>query len=301
MSPRPSGSSGPHFQRRTRQSVTRPATTASPCACTNGRLGRVVTQSLPRASGPFGPAPPSGGVVVLTALDLECAAVCRYVSGRWSFTHPAGTIFEMGKLTGTDIDVAVTVVGCGTSAAAVLTERAIAAFQPRALFFTGVAGALKSSIRLGDVVVATKIYGYHGGRADRDEFRFHPEAWEAPHRLEQLARQVGREGTWHGQDPAPAVHFKPIASGDVVLNSRTTSLATQIDRNFSDAVAIEMESAGAAKAGHLYTAPILTVRGISDKADGAKRAADRAGWQDVAAGNAAAFLAALIARVPVRT
>ncbi|GIJ47578.1 purine phosphorylase [Virgisporangium aliadipatigenens] len=270
------------------------------CACVSARRGRVVTQVVAQATAPVGPAPPSGGVVVLTALDHECAAVCEYVTGRWSFIHAAGTIFEVGKLTGTDVDVAVTVVGCGTAAAAVLTERAIAAFQPRALFFTGVAGALKPSVRLGDVVVATKIYGYHGGRADRDEFRFHPDAWEAPHRLEQLARQVGREGGWHADDPGPTVHFKPIASGDVVLNSRTTPLATQIDRNFNDAVAIEMESAGAAKAGHLYTAPILTVRGISDKADGAKHVADRAGWQEVAARNAAAFLAALIARVPVR-
>jgi hypothetical protein len=36
------------------------------------------------------------------------------------------------------------------------------------------------------------------------------------------------------------------------------------------------------------------IRGASDQANGDKDAADRAGWQDVAAANAAAFAAALI-------
>lgn len=93
------------------------------------------------------------------------------------------------------------------------------------------------------------------------------------------------------------MHFGPIASGDVLLNSRDTPLARQLDSTYNDALAVEMESAGSAKAAQLRDVPMLTVRGISDKADGDKHAADRAGWQEIAALNAAAFAASLIGRL----
>jgi nucleoside phosphorylase len=215
--------------------------------------------------------------------------------------HPAGTIFEVGRIAGSPARVAVAVVGTGTAAAAVMAERAIDEFHPEVVLFVGVAGALKRSVRLGDIVVATKVYGYHGGKADRSRFRARPEAWEAPHHLEQLARHVARAGSWTsfiergGQRSLPQVHFKPIAAGDVVLNSRSAALTRQLQRDYSDAAAIEMESAGAAKAGQLRRVPTMTVRGISDLADGAKHVADQAGWQLIAAANAAAFSIALLA------
>src|SRR5580698_6755966 len=59
-----------------------------------------------------------------------------------------------------------------------------------------------------------------------------------------------------------------------------------------------MESAGVAKAGQLSRSlPVLTIRGISDKADGAKHAADAAGLQAIAAGHAAAFALAIAAEL----
>ncbi len=73
------------------------------------------------------------------------------------------------------------------------------------------------------------------------------------------------------------------------------------------AVAVDMESVGVACAGHLNGSfPVLSIRGISDLADGAKAATDRAGWQNVAAGNAAAFAVALVTAIlskaePVQT
>lgn len=91
------------------------------------------------------------------------------------------------------------------------------------------------------------------------------------------------------------MHFRPIAAGEVVLNSRTSPLAEQLRRTYNDAAAIEMESAGVFGAGHLNRSwPVLTIRGISDRADGAKHIADKAGLQTVAAANAAAFAFALV-------
>jgi nucleoside phosphorylase len=191
--------------------------------------------------------------------------------------------------------VALAVTGEGNVGAAVLAERAIAMFQPRALLCVGVAGCLKSDIALGDIVVATKVYALHGGRDHGDGFMARPKAWQPSHELEQLARYVARTGTWTHllpPDPAgrlPIVHFKPIASGEVVLNASDTLLTARLRDTYDDAAAVEMESAGVAQAAHLNRSlPVLTVRGISDRADPGKHL-DGVRWQHVAAGHAAAF------------
>lgn len=250
-------------------------------------------------SGPVSAAPV---IVVLTALELEYQAVRQSLVDCRRADHPAGTVFEVGRPAGSRGLVALAVTGEGNTAAAILAERAITMFQPRALIFVGVAGALHNDLQLGDVVVATKVYAYHGGSVQPDGFLARPRAWEAPHQLNQLARHVSRSAAWATGLPAgrpvPRVHFRPVAAGEVVLNSRDDPLSTQLRFTYGDAAAIEMESAGVAQAAHLNGAlPMLTVRGISDKADGEKHAADGRGWQPAAAANAAAFALAVIAEL----
>ncbi|ANZ39522.1 hypothetical protein BBK82_29215 [Lentzea guizhouensis] len=231
-------------------------------------------------------------VVVLTALESEYAAVRDHLEGPAVRRHATGTRFEVGRIRGGTGRVALANAGAGNQPAAVLAERAIAEFRPRAVFFAGIAGALHDDLDLGAVVVATKVYGYHGGFEGENGFGARPQAWEADHELEQIARSVSRDGRWR-LPTAPRVHFRPIAAGAVVLNSRITPSAQVLREHYSDAAAVELESAGTAKAAHLNRAPFLAVRGISDKADGRKHETDRAGWQSVAAGNAAAFTIAV--------
>jgi nucleoside phosphorylase len=244
-------------------------------------------------------------VVVLTALDLEYHAVRQCLHGVRVRSHPSGTLFEVGQLPEGAGAVAMAVTGEGNVGAAVLAERAIAMFAPRAMLCVGVAGGLRPDIALGDVVVATKVYALHGGRVHDKGFVARPRAWHASHELEQVAKLVARSGTWTNfiepdsglpSVAQPVVHFKPIASGEVVVNGRDESMTGHLRDVFDDAVAVEMESAGIAHAAHLNGAlPVLTVRGISDHADSAKHANDAAGWQHVAAGHAAAFTIATLA------
>lgn len=253
-------------------------------------------------------------VILLTALDLEFQAVRRHLQQTRTRAHPAGTLFETGQLTDAPGSVCLGVTGEGNLSAAIVAERAIAVFRPAALICVGVAGSLRSDIALGDIVVGTKIYAFHSGREIDDEFLARPRAWHASHELEQFARQTARTGNWtrliHG--PAnpkptasrpPAVHFKPIASGEVLLTATGTPLNALLRSTYDDAAAIEMESAGIAHAAHLNRSlPTLSVRGISDNANSLKHAADKAGWQHAAADRAAAFsvwLAALILRLQI--
>ncbi|WP_438453243.1 5'-methylthioadenosine/S-adenosylhomocysteine nucleosidase [Streptomyces asiaticus] len=237
----------------------------------------------------------SDSLVVLTALDVEYEAVRAHLVEPRPRLHPAGTLFEVGRLDGTPWRVALAELGDGNQGAAVLTERAITMFGPRAVAFVGVAGALKGDIQLGDVVMATHVYAYHGGKDEDGGFHSRPRVWPVRQELDQLARYARRSGTWTGllgQCPPgttrPAVHLKPVAAGEVVLNSADSPLRRQLRRNYQDAAAIEMEGAGVTQAAHLNAAlPALIVRGISGRADGKKYDADAEGWQSRAARHAA--------------
>ncbi len=243
----------------------------------------------------------SNSVVILTALDVEYEAVRRRLSEPELYRHPTGTRFEVGTLPGGACRVALALVGKGNHASAVLAERAINEFDPVAMLFVGVAGGLWPDIALGDVVFGTHVYAYHGGTSEDDGLKARPRVWEVPHEVHQVAHHLARSGGWqdHRAEHASAarVRFGAIAAGEVVHDSRISYEARWIRQHYNDALAIEMEAAGVAQAGHLNGSPVAVVRGISDRADGTKAASDGANGQARAAANAAAFAATLAAQL----
>lgn len=243
-------------------------------------------------------------IVFLTALSLEYDAIHAHLTDARSHIDPDGTRYAIGGLPGAGCRVALALIGEGNLAAAALAGRAIQDFKPRTLMLVGIAGGLTDDAAVGDVVVATRVHAYQGGREESDVFRPRPRGWPVAHGLEQLAREVAQSGAWTAPLPdatgesVPRVHFKPLVSGDVVLDSRTSPLAGLIAKYYSDAIAIDMESAGVAEAAHRKNFhQAITIRGISDAADGAKRHIDAAGWQSRAAAHAAAFAVTLAQRI----
>ncbi|QFQ98141.1 5'-methylthioadenosine/S-adenosylhomocysteine nucleosidase [Streptomyces phaeolivaceus] len=232
-------------------------------------------------------------VVILTALNLEYEAVRRKLAGPQLHRHERGTRFEVGTVQGTSCRVALGLANKGNHSAAVIAERAIQQFSPVAVLFVGVAGALWDTARLGDVVMATHVYAYHGGTSEDDGLKARPRVWETAHGISQLASHLARVNDWADYAPshgrAPHVHFGAIAAGEVVQNSTISAEARWIRQHYNDALAIEMEAAGVAQAGHLNGAPVAIIRGISDRADGTKGSAEDRNWQPRAAASAAAF------------
>lgn len=237
-------------------------------------------------------------VVVLTALDLEYKAVRQHLKDIEQHRHGTGTRFEIGTVDGTDCRIAVGLVGVGNSNSAVLAERAIQQFSPVAALFVGVAGAVWDSTPLGQVVVADRVFAYQGGTSEDDGFKARPSEWKTSHHLSQLAHHLERSGAWAARLPLdarmsdgdrPSVTFGAIAAGEVVLNSRVSVEARRLHKHYNNATAIEMEAAGIAHAGHLNSAPVAIIRGISDRADGEKSSANDGTWQPRAAAHAAAF------------
>ncbi|POX62053.1 purine phosphorylase [Streptomyces sp. Ru62] len=232
-------------------------------------------------------------VVILTALNVEYQAVRRKLAGPQVHRHKRGTLFEVGTVQGTSCRIALGLTNKGNHSAAVIAERAIQEFSPVAVLFVGVAGALWDTARLGDVVMATHVYAYHGATSEDDGTKARPRVWETAHGVSQLGSHLARANDWaddtSGHGRAPQVRFGAIAAGEVVQNSKISAEARWIRQHYNDALAIEMEAAGVAQAGHLNGAPVAIIRGISDRADGTKSSANDRNWQPRAAANAAAF------------
>jgi nucleoside phosphorylase len=252
-----------------------------------------------------------GRAVILTALGLECDAVRAWLVNPQLQVHRSGTRYEFGPLkdSGSAWEVVLAEIGEGNQAVATLTSQAIDTFDPDLVLFVGVAGSLVDSVQLGDVVVATRVDAYHGGKEVARRFLARPVTWPAAWPLEQAARQARRERRWLArldEPPSqlvevlasrpPEVHLKPILAGEVVVDSRESRLYRFLREHYNDAVAVEMEGAGLASAAHASGAvPAIVVRGISDLAGGTKAASDAAGWQPQAARHAAAFVVQLLA------
>lgn len=250
-------------------------------------------------------------IAILTALDQEYEAVREHLGRVQTHTHEKGTRWEVGTVPGGVCRIAIADAGKGNLNSAVLAERTFARFEPLALFFVGVAATVRDDIGLGDVVVANKVYAYQGGTSDDDRFRSRPQAWQAPHRLDQLAGEIVRSGSWQAllrdehsrsrQLPdeltrTPNAYRAPIAAGELVLRSRTSVEAIRLDENYNDTAAVEMEGAGVAQAAQLNAYPSMLIRGISDYGNAEKERWDREGSQQVAARRAAAFAIELARR-----
>jgi nucleoside phosphorylase len=214
--------------------------------------------------------------------------------------HPAGTIYDTGTINTSDgtIDIAVAEIGAGNSGAAAHVERAVARFEPDLLLFVGIAGGIKDATQ-GDVIVASKVYGYQAGK-DAHKFLSRPESYPLSHSLEQRVRRVIADGCWHqrlaGGDSGGQAFLGPMVAGDVLLRSRTSPLFAFIEEHFNDALAAEMEGRGFFAGAHINDSlPAVVVRGISDTLSD-KGTENDARWQPIAARRAAALAIELLAR-----
>ena len=249
----------------------------------------------------------SGGsrqAVILTAIPVEYEAVRAHLTDIREDRDPArGIIYERGTfLAATGLwNVGIVEVGAGITNAALAAEYAINHFNPTLILFVGVAGGLKD-VAIGDVVAAKKIYSYVSGKAEAT-FEMRPDVSISTFLMVQRARAEARRKGWLQRlmgpipDPLPRVYVASIASGDQVVASTDSALYQFLRKNYSDALAVEMEGHGFLYATQAYPQiSALVIRGISDLIDG-KTASDSRNFQAVAARHASAFAFEVFAKL----
>jgi len=245
---------------------------------------------------------PKRKAVILTALSVEFQAVLAHLTGSREEVHSSGTVYERGDFqaeSGT-WDVLLVETGAGNSRAALEVERAIQYFSPEVALFVGVAGGMKD-VTLGDVVFASKVYGYEAGKASAG-FEPRPETGEGSYVLLQRARAVARNTSWlrrlgqslEGRQPRALPG--PIAAGEKVIAETRSQEYQFLRQQYGDALAVEMEGRGFLTGTWANrNVEALVIRGISDLID-RKVEADAQGSQELASKHASAFAFEVLAR-----
>ncbi|WP_417282766.1 5'-methylthioadenosine/adenosylhomocysteine nucleosidase [Comamonas sp.] len=217
-------------------------------------------------------------LAILSALPEEQEGLVHMLADQERMAH-AGRVFWRGTLHGRPVVCALS--GIGKVAAATTATALIERFGAQAIVFTGVAGALAQSVKVGDVVVAS-----HYVQHDLDASPLFPRfelpgygrsvlACDAP--LSQLLAQAtaeclaGPAAAWAasmGLD-APQLHQGLVASGDRFVSGAAESAALRANLLTAGhgALAVEMEGAAIAQVCADYGLAFAAMRSISDKAD----------------------------------
>lgn len=173
----------------------------------------------------------------------------------------AGSLFYIGSYNNHKIILVKS--GIGKVNGAISAQAMIDHFKITHLFFTGVAGALDSRLKVGDIVISTDTaqhdmdttaFGDPIGVIPRMEESF----FKADEALLQIAKDITKNITEY------QILFGRIASGDQFISTKEGK--EKIQRTVSG-ICAEMEGAGVAQACFLNDVPFLIIRAISDGAD----------------------------------
>jgi adenosylhomocysteine nucleosidase len=157
--------------------------------------------------------------------------------------------------------------GVGKVSAALIAQHAIEMFQPNMIIFTGVAGALNKSLKIGDVIVSkdcayhdmdVTILGHSRGEVPNSTYKFFTANVELVDKAQKAKLKKGK------------VMVGRILTGDQFMTKTHLPKYRYLhDELAGDA--IEMEGAAV---GHVCTVnevPFIIVRTISDRADHAAK------------------------------
>ncbi len=240
-------------------------------------------------------------VVILTAIPVEYLAVQAYLKDIEEDKAEDGTIYGKGVLRSETQEwiVVIREIGEGNTRAASEVNIAFERYRPQAMLFCGIAGSIKDA-RIGDVVVASKVYFCESGKGEED-FRPRPELSHPTYAALEQAKAEAKKTDWlsqlykvcsvSGKKPPRyhKVYIKPIASVAQLVASADADMITRIKEHYNDAIAVEMEGFGFLQSCHQHPEMCsLVVRGISDLLDN-KEETDTQGSQRIAATSAAAF------------
>lgn len=269
-------------------------------------------------------------VIVVTVVDEEMtaalgefgAAVEISGSGCWATAHNDDSVYPLLIAQSED----------RSNMPALLTVRDLVEdWQPECIVLAGIAGGIVrakadgaglTGPRPGDVICAEYIhYGEYTKRVDGKRLiRYYPLAQPDSHLLQAQLRPLARQEWFKGlperprgpADAVPELQFGEIVAVEFLAGDATSEAQREIFGQYDHALAVDMESAGVARAMHrastsVHYRPVwLCVRGISDRTAADTSAQDllpsnnddeRRLWREYAAAAAARVSRRLVERL----
>jgi nucleoside phosphorylase len=214
-------------------------------------------------------------IVILTAIKEEYMAVREQLSAVVE-DDKDDTKYEIGYFIFEDVEIRVVIRECGksNSIASQETEKAINYYKPSCLLFVGIAGSRKPlDFKLGDVIVAQKIYSYEGGKDIKNSFVARPELENASYTLCEEAKTERNKSDWKVLIKAKKKNIGAdlgiIASGEKLIEHYDSDYGKILTEHYNDTSAVETEGFGFAKVASrqgIATKPVIIgiIRGISD-------------------------------------
>ena len=207
-----------------------------------------------------------GPVAIIGAMDEEVAEFLAHAESQKIIER--GT-FRVHEAVLFGARVVVVKCGVGKVFAAMVTQHVIDAYGPSAVLSTGVAGGLSPLLNIGDVVVSrdtahhdmdARALGFARGHIPFSDLRFF-----------ETDADLGRKALAARLPSGHQVLSGRILTGDQFISgARQETHAHLTEELTGDAV--DMETAAIAQVCHAHGVPFVSVRTISDKADGTAHA-----------------------------
>ena len=190
---------------------------------------------------------------IIVAMGKELRLLLHLIKNRKTIVVD-GYEFHCGEIGGHQISAMQ--CGIGKVNAAIGTYALIQNFHPEIVINTGVAGGADFSVRQMDIVVCERI-SYHdvwcGPGTSYGEAAGCPLFFQSDNVAVSKIRASVKDGN---------VKFGLICSGDKFISRKEE--IDEIKSHFSDAIAVDMESASIAQVCNVKKVPVLVARVISD-------------------------------------
>jgi 5'-methylthioadenosine/S-adenosylhomocysteine nucleosidase len=202
-------------------------------------------------------------IVVIGAMDEEVREFLAHAEAV-RVTERGAFRAHVAELCG--VPVAIVKCGVGKVFAAMITQHVIDAYSPVAVISTGVAGGLSPGLSIGDVVVSrdcahhdldARVLGFPRGHIPYSDLRY----FTADERLVHLAVTANLGTRSH------KVVLGRILTGDQFIHGDRAATHGHLTEEL-EGDAVDMESAAIAQACHVNRVPFVSVRTLSDMADG---------------------------------
>lgn len=215
---------------------------------------------------------------IITAMDSEAAAI-RSVMHVESTTETAGIVFWTGTIEGEDVTLALG--GVGKAMAAMAATLLIELCDPDYILNAGVAGGLRDTQKVTDLVISSRIIQGDYDTSPLDGPEGFGKVFDPDIRLVNRARQILDELQL------------PSELGEVVSQDKFVARPEDvafIRSHWPGTACAEMEAGAIAQVAHAFRVPFLAVRALSDVTGHDDNPMEFEKFTEVAAENTARFI-----------